>query len=435
MCYTYSMRNVRILISITLSTLVTFFVGVFLVSAEDTSSTPVVNPSTALSTSTLAQLKGDSDEIQVLNQEIAARKDKIKQLEQTIADYNKNISQKQSQAVSLKNQLSILDSRIGEAQADLDLTNEKIKQTELEIAALQNQIDTKNTQIAKQKRVIASMVESIHSADQKGILEIMLTYDNFSDFYNEVKNTESVYVDLGRSVHALKAIKDDLTVKQNQQTQKKATYVALKGQLQDKRQKLAEEQGYKQTLLTETKSSEAKYQTLLASLKQQYQVIEKEQATFEAQLRKKLESENKIKPNGAVSFVWPVPSHIINAGFHDKEYPFIKVFQHSGLDLKAPYGTPVKAAAAGYVAVAKRCTTASCYSYILIVHNGTISSVYGHLSGLLATTNQYVKQGEVIGMSGGTPGTVGAGPFVTGPHLHFEVRVNGIPVDPVPYIQ
>ncbi len=133
-------------------------------------------------------------------------------------------------------------------------------------------------------------------------------------------------------------------------------------------------------------------------------------------------------------FSWPVPSHKINAYFHDKDYPFIKVFQHSGLDMKASYGTSVRAAASGYVAVAKRCSSASCYSYVLLVHNGTLSTVYGHLSQILVSPDQFVNRGDVIGVSGGTPGTVGAGPFVTGAHLHFEVRVNGIPVDPMPYL-
>ncbi|MBI5221787.1 MAG: peptidoglycan DD-metalloendopeptidase family protein [Candidatus Magasanikbacteria bacterium] len=373
-------------------------------------------------------------EIEVLNKEIANRKDKIKQLETTIDTYKKNINEKQTQAVSLKNQISILDNHIAQVATDVTLTQEKIKETELEIEALSITIKEKEAALDKQKRLIGKMVTNIHAEDQKNYIEVALTYDNFSNFYNELKQLENVSSDLGRSVKILRVTKEDLDARRTQVDNKRQSYEKLKQDLETKKEQLGEQQNFKEKLLTDTKLSERRYQTLLASLKQQYQVIDNEVRTFEDRVRKKLEEEDKIKASGNVLMSWPVSSHVINATFHDPDYPFRRVFEHSGIDIKASQGTPVHAVAAGYIGRARRCTSASCYSYILIIHTGNISTVYGHLSNIAVADDAFVNRGDVIGYSGGTPGTVGAGPFVTGQHLHFEVRLNGIPVNPMGYL-
>lgn len=374
------------------------------------------------------------DEIDALNKEIKKRQEAIKELEKTMNTYKQAINEKQTQVSSLKNQLGILDNRIAALQTDIDLTNEKIKETQLEIDALNLTISDKEKTIARQKNIIGKMVENIHAGDQKNYIEIMLTYNNFSEFYNELRSTESVYVDLGQSVKMLRLSKEELDIKVQQVGVKKQSYIDLQNQLETTKGNLGQQQFAKQQILVDTRSSEARYQTLLSNLKQQYSQIQNEQSSAEDKLKQKLKSGNKLTINGDVQMGWPVPSRVINARFHDPDYPFRGVFEHSGIDLRAPYGTPIRAAASGYIAKARRCTLSSCYAYVLIVHSTTISTVYGHMSNILVNADQFVNQGDLIGYSGGTPGTVGAGPFVTGPHLHFEVRLNGIPVNPMSYM-
>ncbi len=375
-------------------------------------------------------------EIDQLNKQIDTRKDKIKELENTIAKYKINIDKKSTEAVSLKNQMSIIDNRIAQAEADVSLTTEKLGKTKLEIEALNISIAQKQATINKQKKIVSKIIQNLHANDQKNFLEIMLTNDNFADFYNQAKYLENIYTDLGRSVKQVRLIKEDLDKKKSQAEERRKIYDDLLVQLENKKKDLNEQMGSKQTLLVETKSSELKFRTLLDSLRQQYKAVENEVSSYEDQVRKKLADQDRFKnmPAKLGEFDWPVVSRYVTARFHDPDYPFRRVFEHSGTDIRASQGSPVRAANSGYVGRAKRCTLASCYSYILLIHNGNLSTVYGHLSKILITEDQYVNKGDLIGLSGGTPGMVGSGPFVTGAHLHFEVRLNGIPVDGMNYL-
>jgi len=377
-----------------------------------------------------------ASEIDQINKQIEIRKDKIKELEDTIAKYKTNIDIKRTEAVSLKNQMSIIENRIAQAEADVNLTNEKLSETKLQIDSLNISINEKQTTIDKQKKMISKIIQDLHANDQKNFLEIMLTNNNFADFYNQAKYLENVYTDLGRSVKQVRLAKEDLDQKKAQAEERKKSYDDLIVQLENKKKDLNEKMGNKQSLLSQTQSSELKFRTLLDSLRQQYKVVETEVSSYEAQMRKKLADQEKYKnaPAKIGDFDWPVAGRYVTARFHDPDYPFKRVFEHSGTDIRAPQGSPVKAANSGYVGRAKRCTLASCYSYILLIHNGNLSSLYGHLSKIIVTEDQYVNKGDIIGYSGGTPGMVGSGPFVTGAHLHFEVRLNGIPVDGMNYL-
>ena len=380
------------------------------------------------------EVGGNTEEIQQLNAEIEARKQKIKDLEATMAKTKQLIEQKQTQSVSLKNTLSILDNHVSQTELDIMATQETIKQSELEIEALTLSIDDKEKSMGKQKKLITAVIKNIHAADQKNYLEIMLTNENFSDFYNQSKYLETVYTDLGRSVKNLRLAKDDLDNKKQQIADKKQKYDELKVTLENKRLDLNDQIGEKNVLLIRTKADEATFRTLLANQKKQYQAIEDEVSSYESQVRKKLEQANKISETGNTELGWPLANHYITASFHDPEYPYRKVFEHSAIDLRASQGTPVYAAAAGYIARTKRCPLASCYAYVLMVHSGEVSTVYGHLSNIAVSEDQFVARGDIVGYSGGKPGTVGAGPFTTAAHLHFEVRKNGIPVDPLGYL-
>lgn len=404
-----------------------FVIGIFVVLTG-----VLITPNFVLS----EDVGGNKQEIDVLNQRIAEKKAKIKQLEDSIAEYKKKIDQKRLEAVSLSNQIAIIDNRISQVELDIEATQEKLDTLTLEIESLGLAIAEKEQVIAKQKRVLAGLIRVFHEQDGKNYIEVAAAYDNFSDFYNRLQYLQTIQGDLSQSVNALREAREDLENKQTRTEERKSSYAALKTELEQKRKDMNEQANLKTNLLVQTHSSELKFKTLLENLKMQYQEIESEVASIEREVRKKLDSQEKLDTIGesVASLSWPTQSRYITARFYDPEYPFRYVFEHPGIDIRAAQGTAVKAAASGYIARAKTCFVSSCYSYIMIVHSDGIATVYGHISAVSVKEDQFVTRGDIIGYSGGTPGTVGAGPFVTGPHLHFEVRKNGIPINPLNYL-
>jgi murein DD-endopeptidase MepM/ murein hydrolase activator NlpD len=127
-------------------------------------------------------------------------------------------------------------------------------------------------------------------------------------------------------------------------------------------------------------------------------------------------------PKRGVTLQWPC-SGPITSPFGQREGEF-----HKGIDIGVPTGTPIHAAAAGTVILSSGTWDPEGYGNVVIIDHGNgISTLYGHQSQLLVTEGQHVSAGQVIGLSGSTGHS-------TGPHLHFEVRLNGTAVDPRGYL-
>ena len=378
-------------------------------------------------------------EIDALNKQVAEKKKKIAEIEKSIEAYKSKITQTQAQTISLTNQMSILDNRISQVNLDVEATTDKLETLKLELESLRLSITQINTNIERQKKILSELIRELHHEDDKNMIEILSAYDNVSDFYQRVNRVETLQYHVGKSAETLRLARIDLVKKEAATEDNKKSYEQVNVELSEKKQELQVQVESKQTLLTQTKASEQTYKTLVSNLKSQHQAVENDISSIETQVRKKLAEKQKTQPekfdvdSGELS--WPVSSRRVTAYFWDPTYPYRQVFEHNAIDIAAPQGSPVKAAASGYVAKAKRCTTSSCYAYVMIIHSNGVSTVYGHLSSVGVTEEQYVTRGDLIGYSGAKPGTVGAGPFTTGAHLHFEVRKNGIPTNPLSYLK
>ncbi len=378
-------------------------------------------------------------EINALNQQITERKNKIKEIEKNIEVYKTEAEKKRAEAVSLSNQLSLIDNRITQTQLDIQATQEKLETIKLEILLIEKAIQEKEQDIARHQEIIAEFIRNIFTESDKTMVEILAVYDTFSEFYNRLQYLQTVERDLSDTTKALKIAKADLEAKQAETEERKNAYQDLNENLSGQKVDLEEQADSKEDLLSQTQASELKFKTLINTYKKQYQQVEGEIGSIERDVRKKLEAkknfDDESKFDDGTTFMWPTASKYITAQFHDKNYPFRNVFEHSGIDIRAAHGTALKAVGSGYIARARKCSTWECYSYVLIVHSDGISTLYGHMSNIIVREDQFVSRGDIIGYSGGTPKTAGAGPFVTGAHLHFEVRKNGIPVNPLGYLK
>ncbi len=375
-----------------------------------------------------------NEQIKSLNDKISSQKQRIGEIQDKQAKYLEAINQKQQERNTLNNELSIITDRLEKANLEIESTELEIDKTNLEIKKITIDIQSKDEAISQNKEKIASLLKLMYKQDQISTLEVLLLNDSLSDFINQLKYLQNTNEEILSSVEELEQIKAKLEADQKIMSEKQAELNKLKAVLDEQRLALEGEQQNKNYVLQETRQSEKQYQLMLQQAKREQQQAEADISNMEKTMRDKLaklKNGNKLTYDG---FIWPVTKNYISATFHDPEYPYRRsIGEHSGVDIRAGQGSVLKAAADGYVARVKFDGSKS-YAYIMIVHANGLSTVYGHVSSVNVKADDYVVQGQTIGRTGGIPGSPGSGPFCTGPHLHFEVRSNGLPVNPLDYL-
>lgn len=136
---------------------------------------------------------------------------------------------------------------------------------------------------------------------------------------------------------------------------------------------------------------------------------------------------------GTISLIWPIEPELgISARFEDDGYEARFGIPHHAIDIPAMQGSVVAAAADGTVVS----VTDNGYGFnsLVIKHAGGFATMYGHVTEFLVSEGDRVRAGDPVALSGGRPGTKGAGTLTTGAHLHFELLRNGEQVDPLTYL-
>jgi murein DD-endopeptidase MepM/ murein hydrolase activator NlpD len=380
------------------------------------------------------QVTGKDPEIQDIAQQLKIQRDAIESIQKKVDTYESKIQAKRNEALTIKNQLGTLSDKVDQTKLELQLKREEITETNLKIAETEQRITDKEVEIAAQKEKIAAFIRILHQTSQKTPVEILLAHDAFSEFFDQTQHLETIEGDLAVILKKLYSVKEKLDSEYAELEEQRLELENLREQLTGTQVVLEERVTAKNVILEATEADEEKFQQLLLQVRAEQAQINADIVSLERALRARLEAsgDKTLSELSGQGFIWPVPSRTVTATFHDPDYPFRRYFEHPAIDIRSKQGTSVKAIGSGYVARTRDGGLG--YSYISIIHADGLSSVYGHVSCILVQEDEYVVQGQVIACSGATPGTPGAGRLTTGPHLHLEVRLNGIPVNPVNYL-
>ncbi|RJO59278.1 hypothetical protein C4546_02765 [Candidatus Parcubacteria bacterium] len=376
-----------------------------------------------------------------LNRSIQEKQDQKRLLEQKLQEYQDIIAEKQKTSASLKNELTLLDAQISKTELDIQALNFTVEEKQLQINLTQKAIGDKEKEIDKLRGFLGELVKTIYRYDQKDQLEILIAHNSFSDVVNDIRAASALQNTISDSLSDIRLAKSNLEREKTERERQKAELVTLQSELETTSKSLGDQKTYKSKILSDTQSNEQLYNQLLEQSRQEQLNADADIRSLQDTLKSKLggkettsqAQENIFTGNRNVQLSWPVsPAKGISAYFHDPTYPYRRYFEHPAIDIPTNQGTAIAAADDGYVARAKNAGFG--YSYIMLVHSNSIATVYGHVSQINVAEETYVKKGQIIGLSGGLPGTPGAGNLTTGAHLHFEVRLNGFPVNPLDYL-
>lgn len=371
-----------------------------------------------------------ANSIDDLRDDLREKKETLKKVDERIKKFKEDIQIKKKEARSLEDQIEVIEDNIGQLRLSIDRTVAEIEKTNSEIEVVRLEIEQKEEEIIHYKELLTEYIRSIYSLNQQSSITIFLKYQTFSEAMNETTTLQELQKRGRQALVAIKQLKEELDFKKISLVDFKEALEDLQTRQEQQQSTLAASRRSKDSILKMTKMQEEKYRSLLEESKTAHQQAQAEIKSLDAKIREELRRQGIGNLPSVGIMDWPVKSIFgISCEFHCPGYPYAYLLgPHSGIDIPTYVGTPVRAAADGYVGRARNAAGPG-YSYILLVHGDQVSTVYGHLSGFNAKEGQMVSRGSVIGYTGGAPGTNGAG-LSSGPHLHFEVRKNNQAVNP-----
>ena len=357
---------------------------------------------------------------------LAHAKDRAGVLSTTVQKYGDQLDQLRNQVASLRNRISIVQTQLNKKEAEL-------KQAKARLAELR-------AKLKRSLRILRQRLVDIYESNTPDAMTVILNSHGFRDMltrYDYLQKIQSQDTSIAVRVKDLrnqeKETVDRVRAARNAIADKKAALEQSQAALESKQSDLVDARQKDQQILSQVQQTKDRLEgdvgdisAQIASQLQAQQQAEAAQAAAQAQTSSS-SSGASTAPTGPVQgesssgMIWPVNGPITSPFCEQRAWESC----HPGIDIGVPTGTPIHAAAAGTVAIAG--PESGYGNYTCIDHGGGVSTCYGHQESISVSVGQHVSQGQVIGISDCTG-------LCFGPHLHFEVRVNGQPVDPMGYL-
>lgn len=380
----------------------------------------------------LLPLVASADVLDDLRDRLLQRRQRLQEIEKRISQYRREVTEKREVAETLQDQIAVIDGQVTSLQLELDKTAVEVEKTEAEGNVVQEEIRRAGDDMDKKRRQLREAIRVLQIVEADSTIESFFKYPSLSGALTEIRAVERIQQRTQETLGEVKGLRDALQTKAAALRDLERELKELREQQARQKKTLEDQETAKVRLFEITKSQEAEFQQLLQQAAAEQRRANAELASIEAEVRAELARRGVTSLGGVGIFDFPIPPIFgISCGFHCGGYPYAHLIgPHTGIDMPTHMGTPVRAGADGYVARAHD-SGGPGYSYVLLLHGDNFSTVYGHLSSVAVNDGQFVTRGQVLGASGG----VGRGAGLsTGPHLHFEVRKNGVPVNPAQYL-
>jgi murein DD-endopeptidase MepM/ murein hydrolase activator NlpD len=328
-----------------------------------------------------------------------------------------SLMRQQKELASLKRNYALVNNQLNQAEKKVDQTKQELTYLQKNIATLENNLRMRHSML--NKRLVA-----IYKYGPLNYLQILFSSESFGQL---VSNFGSVAYFVRSDLQLLEEVKTAQLELAQQQRQVERRKVKIETEMREitvLQNKVSHEHRKVSAKVLTTKVELNKVQNDRERLERALDELEATSKRLEAQIRLSQQG-NHGKILGTGQLCWPVSGRI-SSPFGWRMHPILrKKKYHSGIDLAVSTGTAVKAADSGRVLVSG--WQGGYGNFIALDHGKGISTCYGHNSRLLVKAGELVKKGQTIALSGNTG-------LSTGPHLHFEVRVNGNPVNPLGYL-